>query len=345
MSCHVVLERLFLSDPNFNHISIAFQVKEWLCLNCQMKRAVEASQPAGLPAMFPEKAKTSPSKAPLPAAAQLKDSSKTTPLNKDSLGSLVAKNETSEPVSQQEKPSTPKAQTGKLENAKAPLKQTSQVPENKPSQDGQQTGPKKPPDTAKQPSTKQSDSAAATQQQSSGFFGFGGVKSQPDTAKPAVTEKMFGFGSSIFSSASTLITSAVQDQPKTTPPVSPKMSPAKVVKSSPSAQKLEQQKKTELPQQTKTAPPEQVKIDKAQTGPQKSDNASGEAVKLDSSTCPLCKTELNRGTKDPPNYNSCTECKSTVCKQCGFNPMPSETGVSLKQKPFKLQIHHNLECW
>lgn len=307
-----------------------------------MKRAVEASQPAGPPAMFPEKAKTPP----IPAATQLKDSSKTTTPNKDSQGPHVAKNETSEPVSQKEKTFPPQTQKGKLENAKAPLIQTSQVPETKPSQDRQQTGPKKPPDTASQPGTKQSDSTAATQQQSSGFFGFGGPKSQPDTAKPAVTEKMFGFGSSIFSSASTLITSAVQDQPKTTPPVSPKMSPAKVIKPSPSAQKLEQQKKTDVPLQTKAAPPEQVKVDKAQTGVQKLETTSRESVKLDSSSCPLCKTGLNRGTKDPPNYNSCTECKSIVCKQCGFNPMPNETGVSLERKhSFKLNLYQNLACW
>lgn len=307
-----------------------------------MKRAVEVSQPAVLPAMVPEKAKTSPSKVPLPAAGQLKASPKTTAQIKDSQGSVVTKTETSQPVSQQEKPRIPQAQTGKLENAKSPSKQTGPIPENKPSQDRPQTGPIKAPDTtARQPSTKQGDSTAATQQQSSGFFGFGGLKSQPDTAKPAVTEKMFGFGSSIFSSASTLITSAVQDQPKTTPPVSPKMSPAKVMKSSPSAQKLEQEKKTEPPQLTQTVPPEEVKIDKAQTGPQKSEKALGEAVKLDSSTCPLCKTELNRGTKDPPNYNSCTECKKTVCKQCGFNPMPNEMGVSLDQKPFKFILIWN----
>lgn len=292
-----------------------------------MKRAAEVSQPAALPAVFPEKAKASPSKVPSPAAAHLKDSSKTTPLNKDSGGSVVTKTETPEPVG------TPQVQTAKLENAKSPLKQAGQVPQNKPPQDRQQASPRKLPDTSRQPSTKQGDSTGPAQQQSSGFFGFGGLKSQPDTAKPAVTEKMFGFGSSIFSSASTLITSAVQDQPKTTPPVSPKMSPAKVIKSSPSVQKLEPQKKAEPPQLTKTAPPGEVKIDKAQTGPQKSEKASGEAVKRDSSTCPLCKAELNKGTKDPPNYNSCTECKKTVCKQCGFNPLPNETGVSLVQKP------------
>lgn len=294
-----------------------------------MKRAVEASQPPGPPTMFPEKAKPSPTKVPSPAAVQLKDSSKTTTPNKDSPASLVRKEEASEPISQQRKPSTPLVQQGKPE----PFKEPSPTPGRKLSQEKQQTGPKKPPDTASQPRTKQSDSTPATQQESGGFFGFGGPKSQPDNAKPAVTEKMFGFGSSIFSSASTLITSAVQDQPKT-PPVSPKMSPAKDIRTSQSAQKLEQQKKTELPQQTKTAPPQLVKLDKAQIGLQGSRKASGEAVKPDSSTCPLCKIVLNLGAKDPPNYNTCTECKTTVCNQCGFNPMPNETGVSLKKQTF-----------
>ncbi|XP_054869019.1 protein bassoon isoform X3 [Amphiprion ocellaris] len=38
--------------------------------------------------------------------------------------------------------------------------------------------------------------------------------------------------------------------------------------------------------------------------------------------CPLCKTELNIGSSDPPNYNSCTQCHSQVCNLCGFNPTP-----------------------
>lgn len=38
--------------------------------------------------------------------------------------------------------------------------------------------------------------------------------------------------------------------------------------------------------------------------------------------CPLCKTELNIGSSDPPNYNTCTQCHSQVCNLCGFNPTP-----------------------
>ncbi|XP_047430813.1 protein piccolo isoform X3 [Mugil cephalus] len=40
--------------------------------------------------------------------------------------------------------------------------------------------------------------------------------------------------------------------------------------------------------------------------------------------CPLCKTtQLNTGSKDPPNYNNCTECKNQVCSLCGFSPPDS----------------------
>ncbi|XP_048012956.1 protein piccolo isoform X7 [Megalobrama amblycephala] len=41
--------------------------------------------------------------------------------------------------------------------------------------------------------------------------------------------------------------------------------------------------------------------------------------------CPLCKsTELNVKAKDqPPNYNTCTQCKQQVCSLCGFSPPDS----------------------
>ncbi|XP_058246532.1 protein bassoon isoform X1 [Hemibagrus wyckioides] len=39
-------------------------------------------------------------------------------------------------------------------------------------------------------------------------------------------------------------------------------------------------------------------------------------------SCPLCKTEINIGSSEPPNYNSCTQCHTQVCNMCGFNPTP-----------------------
>ncbi|TTN83891.1 Protein bassoon [Bagarius yarrelli] len=42
--------------------------------------------------------------------------------------------------------------------------------------------------------------------------------------------------------------------------------------------------------------------------------------------CPLCKTELNVGMpSEPPNYKHCTQCHAQVCNMCGFNPTPHLT--------------------
>uniref|UniRef100_A0A3Q0TC84 Zinc finger piccolo-type domain-containing protein n=1 Tax=Amphilophus citrinellus TaxID=61819 RepID=A0A3Q0TC84_AMPCI len=207
---------------------------------------------------------------------------------------------------------------------------------------------------------------------------------QPDAAKPveSVTGKMFGFGSSIFSSASTLITSAVQDEPKSTPPVSPKMSAAKDSKSptpkSPlPVKKLQEEKKTEEPEKAKGPPSVQPKADRPLSEPPKKTSASpvvskaGRSTcplcspsvqpkadkppaeppkilsavpvvsKAGQSTCPICELELNVGSKDPPNYNTCTECRNTVCNKCGFNPMPNvkeKTAVTNQVETKKEQI-------
>ncbi|KAF3854740.1 hypothetical protein F7725_022795 [Dissostichus mawsoni] len=212
--------------------SFSQDVKEWLCLTCQTQRAVGATQPQG----------ANPVNSQIPATPQKKDIISPAEPKKDST---------------QKKPSeTAKPATTETANKPKDHKQPSPVPSPKRTQEPQKTpGPNKSPQQTRQTERKQSISTAATQQESGGFFGFGGGKAQPDAAKPAEsgTGKMFGFGSSIFSSASTLITSAVQDTPKTTPPVSPKMSAAKETKS-PAAQKKEQQTKPEQPQETKTPP-------------------------------------------------------------------------------------------
>lgn len=176
---------------------------------------------------------------------------------------------------------------------------------------------------------KEKRANSETQQESGGLFGFGGGKSQSSGEKSAesVTGKMFGFGSSIFGSASSLITSAVQDQPKTTPTISPKMSPAKESKPNVAAEVKDQKKTPQLAQQSKKPPLGESKLDDALSKPQKP-AASEVTAKTSPSSCPLCKTGLNIGTKNPPNYSTCTKCNSTVCNQCGFNPMPNVSDVS-----------------
>lgn len=202
-------------------------------------------------------------------------------------------------------------------------------------QTGQAPGSQKVPDRAGQPGPK--PVSKDMPKESDSLFGLGSPKTRTDSSKTteSVTGKMFGFGSSIFSSASTLISSAVQEEsrttppgsrkmsapaqvspklsampkisPKSTPPVSPKMSPAKAAKT----QKPEQSKKPEEPQRIK-----QENVPSQPPGMAKSSSNAGEAC------CPLCKAKLNVGSKDPPNHNTCTECKTIVCNQCGFNPMP-----------------------
>lgn len=177
-------------------------------------------------------------------------------------------------------------------------------------------------DQTNQNANKQSSGAPAQQKESGGLFGLGAAKAEATKTEESVTGKMFGFGSSLFSSASTLIASAVQDDPKATPPVSPKMAPAKESKA-PVVPRPEQNMKQAEPKQTSAPPAGQVKMASGPSQTRKDAAASKERP----SACPLCATVLNVGSKDPPNYNMCTECKSTVCNQCGFNPMPNITEV------------------
>lgn len=173
-----------------------------------------------------------------------------------------------------------------------------------------------------QNANKQGSGAQAQQKESGGLSGPGAAKTEATKTEESVTGKMFGFGSSIFSSASTLIASAVQDDSKSTPPVSPKMAPAKESKA-PVVLKPEQDKKQTEPKQTRASPAGQVTMANGPSQTQKDAAASCRVSKAGPSACPLCTTVLNVDSKDPPNYSICTECKSTVCNQCGFNPMPN----------------------
>lgn len=180
------------------------------------------------------------------------------------------------------------------------------------------------------------------------LFGFGGLTETARSRSPspqsvsAVSGKVLGFGSSIFSSASNLISSAVQDEPSTTPPTSRKASivsqtsakttPPTSRKGSAVAQASSKigdtkphagedaekpvEKKAEIKQVTAPKPPQKPAPEEGKTN------------------CPLCKVELNIGSKDGKNFNTCTECKTTVCSQCGFNPVPHQSVVSYLTSTF-----------
>lgn len=281
-----------------------------------MQRALGASEPPGTPVM---KRQASPNKVSETANIVKNDSSQSDkPQKKDTPIAGPKVKETSAPGSPQKKTLTAEQST-KSEVAKISEspKKVSPVPGLL---QGQKPGPPKSPD---QSGRKQSNPTSTTQEEPKGLFGFGSSKPQPDSGKPAESlgGKMFGFGSSIFSSASTLINSSTQEEPKAATAVSPKTTAVKDTKS-PAAQRKEQEKNVEQVQQPKTTQTQQVKVD---TSKSKDAVGSSAVPKPTQSTCPLCKANLNIGSKEPPNYKTCTECKHTVCSQCGFNPMPSET--------------------
>lgn len=182
------------------------------------------------------------------------------------------------------------------------------------------------------PAKKQDESVAGKL-----FGGFGGLT---EAAKPpAAASQMFGFGSSIFSSATNLVTGAEGKETADSPPGSPVDSgpgsppdsgpgsppdspfsapgsppdsdscpdtpPAKF-KRAPKSLSVEGEGKTPADDPT----PEPPKASKPPTPASAKEN------------CPLCKVELNVGSADTPNYSHCTECKKMVCNLCGFNPTP-----------------------
>uniref|UniRef100_UPI00398EDB62 protein piccolo n=1 Tax=Pristiophorus japonicus TaxID=55135 RepID=UPI00398EDB62 len=174
---------------------------------------------------------------------------------------------------------------------------------------------------------------------------------QPSTPQETVTGKLFGFGASLFSQASTLMSAAPQQQdahgpaaqPAPTAPSTaaaskesravqqpPKADAAK--REGPAAGKVEQKAAVPAPGMRDTGPSKRavaVKDSKpvSEMVPKTSKPLEPQVAAPSKTTCPLCKTGLNIGSQAPPNYNKCTECKAVVCNLCGFNPMPHLTQV------------------
>lgn len=297
-------------------------------MNCQIQRAQTELESTGQPAVKPQ---LSPSTHP---TSEKKDTSTAAQKEEPPAVKKEVTEKVETPSVKPEIPQSVSAETKQMVSTTEP-RQGQDVPDRKPSQaqkpkteikaskqEEATQPPKSIPPTA---NTAPPPGAHAAKQESGGFFGFGGPKTQPAKSSESVTGKMLGFGSSLFSSASTLITSAVEDEPKTTPPTPRKMStPAQApAKTTPPVSPA---KKPEAAPQAKAASPAKVNEEKGPPEPPKV------AVKDRLSTCPLCKVELNVGTKDPPNYRGCTECKIVVCNLCGFNPTPHTGAVS--------PIHH-----
>lgn len=273
------------------------------------------------------------SKTPTPSPSPVKQSSSTA--QKKDITHSKALHLSS---SQQSKPSDGHKPPGQDSSITAKETTSTPHPQQKPTQqqkvkDSPSPGKSEPPTQPEPPKDQ------------SGFFGFrsGGARSRSPSPQPsvsAVSGKVLGFGSSIFSSASNLISSAVQDESSTMQPTSRKASSASQTsdRSTPPASHKgseaskdslkrhttpkQEQKKTEVTQPTSAT----VDQTKEKLTSSQSPKAS---PKLLPKACVICKVGLK---KEPPNYNTCTECKTTVCNQCGFNPMPHQSEVSKRDK-------------
>ncbi|KAM4748912.1 protein piccolo [Rhinophrynus dorsalis] len=178
-------------------------------------------------------------------------------------------------------------------------------------------------------------------------------KPQPTTPQDTVTGKLFGFGASIFSQASSFISTASQPgtQPQSTQGVASKPPPPQITDPQKTTQEtVHAQQPPKTPAVKKETKPitekneeSKSKVTSKETGqisvqaketetktpePKKALKTEADTRKAEAKTlCPLCQTELNIGSKDPSNFNTCTECKNMVCNLCGFNPTPHLTEV------------------
>lgn len=280
---------------------MVLQVKEWLCLNCQMQRA------PGAPSTQPQQQanKETPPASPQQKAKPLAGKPE------DKLTQVETKKSISTPAKQQSTVPIPKAEPSKKE---------------------------------------------------SGFFGFGGARSRSPSPQPTVSTvsgKVLGFGSSLFSTASNLISSAVHDEP-TTPPTPRKGSATShpsvnaTTTTPPSSQKESVKpehhtKETKIPvkeEKTPFAKNHEKKLNEKQVKMTKVTDECPRAEEISEHqnvVCPLCKVALNVGSTEAPNYNTCTECKDTVCNLCGFNPIPHQMKVNIC--PFAFSVYFSVTAY
>lgn len=158
---------------------------------------------------------------------------------------------------------------------------------------------------------------------------FSGLSGLTETPKPpvatsqateGVSGKMFGFGSSILSSATNLISGEEPKSPSGSLPDSTIGSGSKSTPGSPPDSASPPETPPVYSKEPASPKPEST------DGKVLTDKPISEAAKTKepqtTSNCPLCKVELNVGSTDVPNYSTCTGCQKMVCNLCGFNPMP-----------------------
>lgn len=333
---------------------LLLQVKEWLCMSCQKQRAERGIGPTGTPHPTIPKmdSQSPPSEQKLAETSTVCVDEKTfsipTASQKDVQKLVLNENEplpkTGMPQqkAQEEKPE--KSLKPETKGTESPLRSTSPLQAEAPKQQSSFFGFGT--STAKSQPTPSKSSELMTGK----IFGFAGLTETARSRSPSpqsmtnVPGKFLGFGSNIFSSASNLISSALQDE--SSPPVSRKGSTVSQSSTPPTSRKSSTAPTIEpktvisnkLDDKTGVKKIEEPHLTKAKSSDTEKQEVMPESVevtelpkplyKASQPTCPLCKVELNVGSEDPSNYNTCTECKDMVCNLCGFNPMPHLAKVS-----------------
>lgn len=284
-------------------------MKEWLCLTCQMQRALEAAVSEQPPVMKPQ---ASPSKVSSPASSQ-----KDAPSN-------------------QIKDAIPTEKDGKIDKT---LRDSITHGEAKKKEDIIQTAGVSGPTKEERPSLPPAGNAptsSALQSKKTEPAVSNLVKSIPAEAPPVTTggENLVLKKTPIQSEPSKGISEKKEEKVEEieksadllVKPSSQVLDPSPKEVEQNELQKAQPEKTPHKPADHEVTPLKQNKTGIDPQEPAKPE-ASKDAPKVGGSTCPLCKVEINMDSKDPPNFNACTDCKNIVCNKCGFSPIPNVTKV------------------
>ncbi|XP_072521649.1 protein bassoon isoform X2 [Salminus brasiliensis] len=265
------------------------EVQEWLCLNCQMQRAL------GMDMDTPRSKSQQQIHSPSQPSKPQPQTAPQTPVSAPAQPQPPPPSQTPQP---QPKPQPPPAQDLHKQPAPDPAKT---VPQSKPPAPGAVPLPglaKAP----SQPDLSRSGPGAHPQTRSAG--------SSPSRQPPPPEQpfgKLFGFGASLLNQASSLISVEPTQAPAQGP--APGQAPGQA-----------QPSPAKTPQKQPGGPATAPKPGPQAMPPQQQQKSRPKV------TCPLCQTELNVGVPtEPPNYNHCTQCHAQVCNMCGFNPTPHLT--------------------
>nr|XP_005313073.1 protein bassoon-like isoform X2 [Chrysemys picta bellii] len=136
-----------------------------------------------------------------------------------------------------------------------------------------------------------------------------------------LTGKLFGFGASLLTQASTLM--SVQPEATLQSQQSPGKVPPKILFSDASKEAGLRASSAASGAQSRPGTAPATKQGKAEQV------IKPKEVPKERVLCPLCKSEINVGSGEPSNYNTCTTCKQQVCNMCGFNPTPHLVEITL----------------